>query len=466
MSTSDSVRIRRPGRGRLVIILLLVVVAALLAATAFVAGPPPKIEIVSTLPAIGQRTPIEVHLTEPSRGLAGFRVEVGQGQSFTRLVEETMNPAPFLAFWAARTAERTVRIEVGKATVPTLVGGEAVVRVVAERAPALLLRPTPVVAEITLPVRLSPPRLEVLSTQTYVVQGGSEAVVYRVGESSVRDGVRAGNWFFSGHPLPGGGPHDRFAIFSAPWDVADGAGLQLVAIDDVGNEAKTSFVDRFTARPARPQTLVLSDRFLTKVVGEILAETPGLTDQGDLVKNYLAINGDLRRRNGEELRELASGSQASFLWREPFFPFPGSQVMASFADHRSYLYQDRIIDQQDHLGFDLASVSRAGIPAANDGVVVLARFFGIYGNTVVIDHGYGLMSLYSHLSSIGVRPGQAVRRGEEIGKTGATGMAGGDHLHFSFLLDGLPVNPAEWWDPHWIRDRIGRKLGPALPFKG
>jgi murein DD-endopeptidase MepM/ murein hydrolase activator NlpD len=466
MSRTDSVRIRRPGRGRLAVLLLLVVAGALLAVTAFVAGPAPTVEIVPTLPAIGQRTPVEIRLAEPSRGLAGFRVELVQGQSLTRLVEETLHPAPFLAFWADGTAERSLRLEIGKATIPTLVGGEATVRVVAERAPALLRHPAPVVRELTLPVRLTPPRLEILSTQTYVVQGGSEAVVYRVGESSVRDGVAAGDWFFPGQPLPGGGPRDRFALFSAPWDVADGSGLVLVATDDVGNEARASFVDRFTARPARPQTLQLSDRFLTKVVSEILAETPALADQGDLVKNYLAINGDLRRANAAELRELAAETQAKFLWREPFFPFPGSQVMASFADHRSYLYQDRVIDQQDHLGFDLASVARAPIPAANDGVVRLARFLGIYGNTVVIDHGYGLMSLYSHLSSISVQPGQTVRRGDEIGKTGATGMAGGDHLHFSFLLHGLPVNPAEWWDAHWIRDRIGRKLGPALPFKG
>jgi murein DD-endopeptidase MepM/ murein hydrolase activator NlpD len=74
--------------------------------------------------------------------------------------------------------------------------------------------------------------------------------------------------------------------------------------------------------------------------------------------------------------------------------------MASFADRRSYVYRGQTVDQQDHLGLDMAGVSHAPVPASNDGVVVLARFFGIYGNAVVIDHGYGLMSLYGHLSSI------------------------------------------------------------------
>ena len=97
---------------------------------------------------------------------------------------------------------------------------------------------------------------------------------------------------------------------------------------------------------------------------------------------------------------------------------------------------------------------------------MLARYFGIYGNTVVIDHGYGLMSLYGHLSSIAVEPGQQVDRAQQIGRSGATGLAGGDHLHFTMLLQGLPVNPREWWDAHWLHDRLKLKLGDAFPFDG
>ena len=82
---------------------------------------------------------------------------------------------------------------------------------------------------------------------------------------------------------------------------------------------------------------------------------------------------------------------------------------------------------------------------------------------MVVDHGYGLMSLYSHLSAIAVGEGETIERGAVLGTTGETGLAGGGHLHFSFLLAGLPVDPVEWWDPAWIRNRIGRKLGAALP---
>jgi murein DD-endopeptidase MepM/ murein hydrolase activator NlpD len=90
--------------------------------------------------------------------------------------------------------------------------------------------------------------------------------------------------------------------------------------------------------------------------------------------------------------------------------------------------------------------------------VLFADWLGIYGECVILDHGMGIGSLYGHLSSIDVKPDEAVRKGQPLGRSGLTGMAGGDHLHFTMLLHGRPVNPVEWWDPHWIEDRVERKL--------
>ncbi len=140
--------------------------------------------------------------------------------------------------------------------------------------------------------------------------------------------------------------------------------------------------------------------------------------------------------------------------------------MASFADRRTYVHAGSEIDHQTHLGFDLAATARTPVPAANRGIVLLARYFGIYGNTVVLDHGFGLMTIYSHLSSIEAKEGQTLERGAILGLTGKTGLAGGDHLHFSTLVGGLPVTPAEWWDAHWIRDRVAARLAPAVVFEG
>jgi len=305
-----------------------------------------------------------------------------------------------------------------------------------------------------------------VSAITYGSQGGCEAVVYRVGETSVKDGVKAGAWFFPGFPLPGGGPQDRFALFAVPYDFGDASQVRLTAEDEVGNAAAVSIIDKFFPHPLRRDTIPLDDAFLGKVVPSILSQTPDLADKGNLLANYLQINRELRKTDNAQLVALAATSQPKFLWTRPFQPMGSTKVMAHFADRRSYVYRGSAVDQQDHLGLDMAGVAHAPIPAANDGVVVLARFVGIYGNAVVVDHGYGLMSLYGHLSAIDVKEGQVVTRGQTLGRTGDTGLAGGDHLHFAILLQGLPVSPVEWWDAHWLTDRIARKLGRAFPFAG
>jgi murein DD-endopeptidase MepM/ murein hydrolase activator NlpD len=138
-----------------------------------------------------------------------------------------------------------------------------------------------------------------------------------------------------------------------------------------------------------------------------------------------------------------------------------SQVEASFADHRTYFYKGQEVDQQVHLGFDLAATRSVPVVAANAGKVLQASWLGIYGNCVMIDHGMGVASLYGHLSSLDVKTGNTVARGQTIGRSGMTGLAGGDHLHFTMLVSGHPVNPVEWWDPHWIQDRVERKLQEA-----
>ncbi len=136
---------------------------------------------------------------------------------------------------------------------------------------------------------------------------------------------------------------------------------------------------------------------------------------------------------------------------------------AVFADYRTYVYKGQKVDHQVHLGFDLAVNAHTPIPASNDGKVLWASDLGIYGNCVVIDHGYGLQSIYGHLSEIGVKVDQTVKRGEIIGKSGSTGLAGGDHLHYGMQVDGVQINPVEWWDAHWIHDRILSKLREGGP---
>ena len=430
----------------------------------FHTGAPPIITIEPGMSAIGRKTPVTVEIAEPKRGLTNVRVELIQNDTFAVLDEKNYEPSWQIPFLGSKTEKDALAVVAGLQTLPELKGGAATIRVTAGRAGTWLRSPSAVVEELTLPVRLTPPSLQVTSTHTYVSQGGSEAVTYRVGESAVRDGVRVGDYWFAGYPLPGGGLNDRFALFAVPYDMST-LDVRLVAEDSAGNIAEAGFVDNFTQRRLRSDTIQISDAFLNKVVPPILSQTPEIREQGTLLDSFLAINRDLRKTNAETIQALSENSQRSFLWKRSFQMMPNSKVTASFAERRTYIYQGREIDQQDHLGFDLAQVKQSPIPAANDGVVVLARFLGIYGNSVIIDHGYGLMTIYAHLSSSAVAEGQEVTRGEIIGRTGETGLAGGDHLHYCTLLAGLPVNPLEWSDGNWVRNRIAGKLGSAFPFE-
>jgi murein DD-endopeptidase MepM/ murein hydrolase activator NlpD len=145
-------------------------------------------------------------------------------------------------------------------------------------------------------------------------------------------------------------------------------------------------------------------------------------------------------------------------WEGAFLRLPHSAQRSGFADHRKYVYGGQTVDRQVHLGIDLASTEHAPVPAANNGRVVFAEYLGIYGMTVVLDHGFGLFSMYGHLSRIQVEKDQMVSKGDVIGFTGMTGLAGGDHLHYSIIVTHTFVNPVEWWDPAWIQHNVTGKL--------
>jgi murein DD-endopeptidase MepM/ murein hydrolase activator NlpD len=391
-------------------------------------------------------------------------LELVQGQTVRLLAEEKHAARPAWAFWGERTTRVAMARELGKEALGGLEEGTATVRLVATRATTWLRLPGPVLAEKTAPIRLRPPSLLRRTSPVYVTSGGAGAVVYEVGPTAVHHGVAVGDLTFPGFQVPGAGEKERFALFGIPYDLADRGLVRLFAEDDVGNRIEAPAIDRLNPKAFPSDTIPVRDDFLAKVVPEILAHSKDVKDQGDPLKSFLAINRDLRRANAEALRKLAAGSPPRFLWSRSFLPMKGAKVMSAFADRRSYVYQGREVDQQTHLGFDLAATRNTPVPAGNDGVVALAEYFGIYGNAVLLDHGYGVMSLYAHLSSVDVAKGQAVARGDILGRTGATGLAGGDHLHFTLLIQGLPVDPREWWDAHWIRDRVAAALGPALPF--
>ena len=453
----------KPSRAPWFILGFGLIVFGVAAYTGLRVGAPPVISISPAPKVVGREASITVTVVEPNRGLVTVAVALVQGAERIVLAEETFAPQPAWIPWGPKTGESKRSLFVGKDHQPALKEGPATIEVRASGAPTWLFDGPQVIDKHELTVRLTPPSIVVATAANEInpVQGGVEAVVYTVGSTSVKDGVVAGRWFFQGYPKPGGRPNERVALFAVPYDMQADGRIVLTAEDEVGNRQQIEFFRSFSPRKFKTDTINVSDRVMRTVVPKIRANTPDLADKGTLLDNYILINRDLRKANNARLEAVAARTKTEVLWSKPFIQLPGSDSVSAFADRRTYRYKGQPIDRQDHLGFDLASVRHAEIPAANDGIVVLSEYLGIYGNTVVIDHGLGLMSLYAHCSTVAVKDGDRVTRGQIIGRTGATGLALGDHLHFSMMLGGLPVNSLEWWDPCWILNRLERKL-PGL----
>jgi len=173
---------------------------------------------------------------------------------------------------------------------------------------------------------------------------------------------------------------------------------------------------------------------------------------------FVAVNRHLRKENEARIAEVTKNASPTMLWQGAFVQLPNSKVEANFADLRTYTWNGEPVDTAYHVGYDLSVTKHSPVEAANSGKVAFTGDLGIYGNTVILDHGLGLFTLYSHLSSIEVKVGDPVAQRQILGKTGETGLAAGDHLHFGVYLDGVAVLPVEWWDAKWIGDNITPKL--------
>ena len=456
--------------GRSIIALVTVFLLVALGVAFYVAGQEPGPVVKVTRPdAVGQSGLVfEASVDTLGSRLSRFDVVLEQGLNRHPLFSLA---APGSATFAQETADR-MRIT---ATVPAeavagLHDGPATLHVDAGRRILFGLREAASSESRPIRVQLTPPIVKVMSNHHYIRLGGAEAIVYWVAPPDATSGVMVGDRFYPGYAASGvaGGhsadPSLKVAFFALAFDQDVNTPIRLYARDAAGNETTGQFPYRaFTASFAESR-VDLDDRFLERVVPAILEATPGFTadgGEGNLLSAFLDINRTLREQNAEQIAGYASDTSPEWLSRGPFARLGRSSSEDVFADHRTYFHNGREIDQQIHLGVDLASTRRAPVTSAQAGRVLFAGYLGIYGNTVILDHGMGVQSLYAHLSSLDVEKGDRVEQGEVIGRSGMTGLAGGDHVHFTILVNGTPVNPIEWWDPNWVHDRIERKLEEA-----
>jgi hypothetical protein len=407
---------------------------------------------VTPVNTIGVSTPVGVKLSNP-HGVRRVSAYVEQNGARYTVFDRTA-PSRRI-FWHRHEPAESVSFDAGKNKAPNLKEGKA--RLVVE-ATSNDFRGSTDETAYDVNVVLTAPRVIPDEFQHYINQAGMELVTFTASGSWTEAGVRVGPYTFRSFPLPGKDPNQRFAMFAYPWDLPPDITPVVYARNEAGTEATAHFWFKLFPKKFRVRDLDLSDQLMEKLVNSV-DPTGQILPGKDLLSRFLYINGELRKKNNQQLSDLRFKTEPKILWNGPFIHYGKEE--ADFADARDYIYHGKKIDHQVHLGFDLSDVQNAPVTAANDGRVVWASDLGIYGNCVVVDHGYGLQSVYGHMREIDVKPGDMVRKGQKMGIAGETGLAGGVHVHFSMMIDGVQVNPREWWDEHWIKDRILSKLQPG-----
>lgn len=403
---------------------------------------PPEIDISPSEGFIGAETPIKVTVNEKISDLKAVKTVLIQGKKKIEL--SSMEFKPGVKSWESSYVIGKDQIKQGKFQIAVWAVDSSLANFGSGNA---------FVARGNYTLDTIAPEISVQTTSHNLTQGGCALVVYSVDEDPVETGVKVGDLFFKGYKQANGMYAALFAIpfYTAPKDFSP----VVTAMDSAHNERVRTFYYHANPKKFRHDNIRISDRFLNRKMPQFSKKFPAINSP---VEVFLSVNRKLRKANRKRLKTIGLDTAHKFLFKGVFLRLPNSATRAGFGDQRSYIYNGKKIDTQTHLGMDLASTVHADVPAAGNGKVIMADEFGIYGNAIILDHGLGLQTLYAHLSKFDVKVGDIVKKGQVIGKTGATGMAGGDHLHFGVLCSGLPVNPIEWWDKNWIKNNITSKL--------
>ncbi len=449
MSTLDSDKPRRSFPG--IIFLFLIIILGLLGGAYYLRprfeGEAPQIRLTPDSDVLGL-APMEIVVTDQGAGLKSVTATLSAGGSeHTLASEQYAQPVPEKKITVALSSKLAGFKE-----------GPAVLRVSARDGSLRnFFHGNETVVEKNLSINITPPTVELIADDRYVNFGGVGVIVYKSSPDTVTSGVRLGAYFFPGfqgqikeHP-------DHFiALFAHPYNVPVDAKAVVVATDKAGNTKEMPLVYELKNVKYKKSTIAISDSFLQNKIAPLLNDVGAR--QGAQKDVFLRVNKGLRKENEDKIAAITKKSTPSILWKGAFSQLSNSKVEANFADERTYIYNNEPIDTAYHLGYALSVTKHYPVEAANSGAVAFVGDLGIYGNTVILDHGLGLFTLYGHLSSIDVKVGDSITQRQIIGKTGETGLAAGDHLQYGVYLHGVSVLPVEWWDQKWINDNIVPKL--------
>lgn len=411
----------------------------------FFEGEKPLVNLQQSSAFLGKNAVVKYTVTDTKSGIHTISVYGTQGEVKKLLHSSSFPRTRYTGTIGPRESSETVTFDVqeeGFADGPMTLSVEAT-----DFSLRGWLRGNQTIVARQLTVDTVPPHVQILHSEKYISPGGSGIAIYRLSDTDSQSGVYMNGLFNPGFPLGTGKDDIYISYFALPYDTEKIDTLNVSAKDLAGNQTLVPFTSVYKKADQKQDTINISDGFLDAKIPEFEQHYPQM--QGQFIDKYLYANSTVRDENNSKISELCKNPLPDRLWQGHFARMPGS-ARAGYADHRTYFYKGQAIDRQVHLGMDIASTSRVDVRAANSGKIIFADYLGIYGNMVMVDHGQGVFSLYSHLSQINVAPGDTVDQKTVLGLTGTTGMAGGDHLHFSMLVNGVFVTPREWWDQHWV----------------
>jgi len=311
--------------------------------------------------------------------------------------------------------------------------------------------------EMTLVIDQRRPVLSIIANSYKIQKGGSAIVIFKADDphlESLKIETNFGKTFIAQPFMKQG----YYASLVA-WPVQEASfSATVIARDRAGNETRNAVPLRLKDHRYRVSNIELSDAFLDGKIAQLANEYEQTAGVDDRLEQFRIINEKVRADNEKIIHDITSKVSKNMIVDfapEPFYPLVNGQKVADFGDHRIYSYKGQEnISQAYHMGLDLASVAMGPITSSNGGNVVFSQPNGIYGNLPIIDHGFGLYTLYGHCSEVHVQKGDIAALGQQIAKTGLSGYAMGDHLHFGILVQGIEVRPEEWMDTKWIYDNI------------
>ncbi len=313
-----------------------------------------------------------------------------------------------------------------------------------------------IVAKSVIKVDTKRPEVNIVGSSYRIMKGGAALVIFRAQDEAMKSLFIETSFGKKFYPTPFYKEGYYISLVAWPTQV-NSFNASIVARDRAGNITRTPVSYYVQDRKYRNSTIPLQDSFLDGKIADLVAEmAPEKNGLGRLEK-FKFVNETMRSGNEDIILHGTSKTpieRISDFSLKPFYRLRNGKVVASFGDHRFYEYDKQPVSESYHLGLDLASNAQAPMQTSSDGVVVFAKENGIYGNNIIISHGLGVYSLYGHCSSYMVKEGDVVKAGDSIAKTGLTGLALGDHLHFGMYVQGVDVRPEEWMDSVWLKESI------------